>query len=279
MSTRPSTPAASWLPRPPVADEAGRVRVVDHDERAVLLGQVADAGQRRDHAVHREHAVGHDELAPRAGGLDQARLELVEVAVGVAEALRLAEPDAVDDARVVEGVGDHRVLGPEQGLEQPAVGVEARAVEDRVLRAEKLGQPRLELLVQRLGAADEAHGRHAVAPAVERRVRGLHDRRVVGEAEVVVGAQVDRLRAALERDLGGLRRGDRALVLVEPGFADPVDLRPQIAGQGLTRASSRSPSGSPDSELARVIRCPTAAPPSPSCRRAPPRTPPRGRRR
>ena len=56
----------------------------------------------------------------------------------VAEPLRLREADAVDDARVVELVGDHRVLLAEQHLEQAAVRVEARRVQDRVLRPEEL---------------------------------------------------------------------------------------------------------------------------------------------
>ena len=65
------------------------------------------------------------------------RLEIVHVAVLVAEALRLAQADAVDDGGVVELVGDDGVFVVEQRLEQAAVGVEAGAVEDRVLGAEE----------------------------------------------------------------------------------------------------------------------------------------------
>ena len=80
--------------------------------------------------------------APRASF--EAVLQLGHVAVGVAQALRLAQADAVDDAGVVERVGDDRVALIEQGLEQPAVGVEARGVQDRVLGAEEArsGAPR-----------------------------------------------------------------------------------------------------------------------------------------
>ncbi len=66
-----------------------------------------------------------------------------------------------------------------QRLEQAAVGVEAGGVEDRVLGAEECRQPPLELAVHGLRAADEAHRGHAVAVAVERRVRGGDDRGVV----------------------------------------------------------------------------------------------------
>ena len=92
------------------------------------------------------------------------------------------------------------VLLAEQRLEQAAVGVEARGVEDRVLGAEELAELRLELLVDALRAADEAHAGHAVAPLVERRLRrGLHVR-VLRQAEVVVGAQVEHRLAVRHAD-------------------------------------------------------------------------------
>ena len=69
----------------------------------------------------------------------------------VAVALGPAEPDAVDDRGVVERVRDDGVLLAEERLEQPAVGVEARRVEDRVLGAEEARDGRLELLVDRSG--------------------------------------------------------------------------------------------------------------------------------
>ncbi len=44
--------------------------------------------------------------------------------------------------------------------------------------------------MQGLGAADETHGRYAVAELVEGFVRRSDDVGVIGEAEVIVGAQV-----------------------------------------------------------------------------------------
>jgi hypothetical protein len=51
-------------PSPVAPEDARRVGVVDHDGRTELLGRLDDAGERRDVAVHREHAVGHDEDQP-----------------------------------------------------------------------------------------------------------------------------------------------------------------------------------------------------------------------
>src|SRR5437660_10340340 len=133
--------------------EAGGVRIIDHHQGVVARREIADLRELRDEAVHREHAVGGDETRARGRALFQALLELVHVAVGVAVTLSLAQADAVDDARVIEGVRDHSVALIEQRLEQAAVGVEARGVQDHVLGAEEAGELLLERLVARLRAA------------------------------------------------------------------------------------------------------------------------------
>ena len=113
------------------------------------LGEVADLGERRDVAVHGEHAVGGDQArAGVAGGL-QEPLEVGHVGVRVALPLGPAEPDAVDDRGVVQRVGDDDVLLAEERLEQSAVRVEARGVEDGVLGGQEAGDGRLELGVDR----------------------------------------------------------------------------------------------------------------------------------
>ena len=149
-----------------LAHEAHGVGVVHHDEGVVLLSEVADALQVGDVPVHGEHAVGGDELDPAVLGLLQLGVEVVHVVVLVAEALGLAEADAVDDGGVVQLVGDDGVLGPQDGLEEAAVGVEAGGVKDGVLLANEPGDTPFQLLVDVLGAADEADGGKAEAPLV-----------------------------------------------------------------------------------------------------------------
>jgi hypothetical protein len=211
--------------------EADRVRVVHHHDGVVALGQVADRGQRGQVAVHREHAVGGDQPVAGIGRVAQAPLELVHVAVCEPQPAGLAEADAVDDRGVVERIGDDRVLGAEQRLEEAAVGVEARAVQDRILAAEEARQPLLELAVHLLGAADEAHRRHAVAPPLERLPRGRHDLGVVGQTQVVVGAQVQHLALAGDADVRGLRRLDQVLALVQAGAAQLLEPAAQVVAK------------------------------------------------
>ncbi len=196
-------------------DEADSMRVVDHHEGVVAVGEIADPGQVGDVPVHREDAVGRDHPGVGAGRFLQARGELVEVAVRVTQPRCLAEPDPVDDRGVVERVGDDGVVGAEQRLEEAAVGVEARAEEDRVLGAEEGREALLELLVQRLRAADEPHRRHAESPLLECVPGGLDHGRMVGEAEVVVGAEVEQAAHPLHLDVGRLGRFEHELALVE----------------------------------------------------------------
>jgi len=73
--------------------------------------------------------------------------------------------------------------------------------------------------VEFLRPTDEPDARHAETPLVERGSRGGDDLGVVGEAEVVVGAEVERL-AGGRADVRGLRGEQLALVLVEARVAD-----------------------------------------------------------
>jgi hypothetical protein len=198
------------------ADEPAGVRIVDHDQRAVAIGQIADLPEPRDDAVHREYAVGDDQAGACIRRFLEPGLELVEVVVGVAQPARLAEPDTVDDARVVQCIADDRVVLIDDRLEEPAVGVETRRIEDRVLETGKRAEPGLEFLVHRLCSADEAHRGHAVAVAIQCPMRGLAQRRVIGQAEIVVRAQVDDLAAILQAHNGLLRGRQHAFRLEEP---------------------------------------------------------------
>jgi len=139
---------------------------------------------------------------------------------------------------VVERVRDDDVLLAEQRLEQAAIGVEAGAVEDRVVEAEEAGDARLQLLVFLLGAADEAHRGHAVAVAVESCLRSVADLLVVGEAEIVVGAEVQHRAAAGDLDLGRLHGGDDPLGLVEAGGLQLLQFGGDVGDESLVHCGA-----------------------------------------
>ena len=84
------------------------------------------------------------------------------ILAGVSAPICCATVPAVNDARVIQFVGNNCIRFAQQRLEQTTVRVKTRTVENRVLPAEKLAQLRLQLLVDALRAADEAHAGTAV---------------------------------------------------------------------------------------------------------------------
>ena len=187
------------------ADEAGGVRIVHHDQRPVPIGQVTDIFEFRDGAIHREHAVGRDQTHSGILRVLQGLLELIHVVVGIAQPASLAEANSIDDAGVVQGVADDGILIVQQRFKETAVGVEAGRIQNRVLHRQVGTQALLEFAVNALRSADEANRGHAVAVAGERIVRGRDHRRVIGEPEIIVGAEVDHLAAVGERHHRTLR--------------------------------------------------------------------------
>jgi len=81
--------------------------------------------------------------------------------------------------------------------------------------------------VHLLRATDEAHGSHAVAPAVERILGGRDHLGMIGEAEVVVGAEIENLSRG-NGDVRTLRRLDNALGLPQARLADLFELGDQV---------------------------------------------------
>ena len=126
---------------------------------------------------------------------------------------------------MVQAIGEDRVLRAEEGLEHAAVGVEAGGIGDGVVHPQEVRHPALEVQVQALRAADEAHARHAVAPGVQRAVRGGHKLRMAGQAEVVVRAEVqDGARAPFHADLGPLGSDDRPFFAKQALLAQLLEL-------------------------------------------------------
>ena len=191
--------------------------IIDHHQGAVPLGQSADLAQAGYRSVHGEHAVGGDQAHPGVLRVLQRRFELVHVVVGVAQPPRLAQADAVDDARMIQRIADDRILLVEQGFEQSAVRIEAGRVQDRVLHGQIPAEPLLQFAVHALRPADEAHRGGAVAVTVESVMGGLDHGRMVREPEVVVGAQIDHAAPVGELHHRPLRARDDPFALQQAG--------------------------------------------------------------
>src|SRR5687767_2778252 len=116
------------------------MRVVDHHDRAVFFGGFGQTGQRSDIAVHREDAVGDQQLpAGRSGKLRKDSLGGGDVFVGVHVDLRAREAAAIDDARVIQLVGNDVVVGSEDRGDGTGVGGESGLEHDAGFHIFELG--------------------------------------------------------------------------------------------------------------------------------------------
>ena len=209
-----------------LAEHAGGVRLVDDEDRVVLVRQLFEGGQVGHIAFHAEHAVGDDELI--AGGLALGRVEhprqLGQVAVLVDEPLGLAQADRVDDRGVVEGVGEDRVLrrGGQRG-HHAHVRVPATDEGRRGLAADERADFPLQLEVAGHRPADEADGGGAHAELLDGIAGGGEHLGVVGQTEVVVGGQHDDVVAVHPR-ARRLRPLQLVVLLVLPGVAQLLKL-------------------------------------------------------
>ena len=155
------------------AEHARRVRVVDHDRRFVPVGDVADAGQRRDVAVHREDAVGDDQdrSIRRRSGRPMARASRSTFSSPSTSRCGKTARDAFDsrtpsmiEAWLSSSLTIRSRVGRDR-RDRAAVGGQARLQRQHRLDVLEIGQPPLELLDQLRRAGDRAHGAGARRPA------------------------------------------------------------------------------------------------------------------
>lgn len=138
----------------------------------------------------------------------------------------------VDNRSVVQRIRNDSILLGQDRLEEASVRVKTGREQDRVLETVELGDLVLEVLVQVLRAADEAHRGEAKTMGIHGLLRDLDQLRGVGEAEVIVRAEIEHLILGVgDRDRGLLRGGQDALRLVGAGLLGGVQLRADDLGQ------------------------------------------------
>jgi hypothetical protein len=190
------------------------VGLVDQQAAAVATGEIRELRERRDVAVHREDPVGRDQ-GRATGRPAQAPFQMLDVGVPVDEGLRPRQPAAVDDAGVVEGVREDHLATLRQRRDRSAVGEVARAEQQGRLGSLELGQPRLELAVDRHRAGDQP-GRPGARPELQRRIGGgAPQPGMVCQSQIVVRAE-HQDRAAVEHHLGALGPLDHAQATPQP---------------------------------------------------------------
>ena len=121
-------------------------------------------------ALHREDAIGPDQLPRRRCAPLQLRDEIIHIAVpihcGRALRDRLGEANRVDDRRMVERIRGDEVTFAQDAWCERLVGVPGGQKRERRLGADESGERRLERAVDGEGATNEPDARRArsVAP-------------------------------------------------------------------------------------------------------------------
>ena len=172
--------AACW------PDHAEGVRFIDDQDGVVILGGFRQPGERGGVPVHAEEGLGDQQ--PAAGGtcLVEEACGSLRISVGIDGDSSAREAAAVDDAGMVECIGDDHVIRACQGGQDADVGLIARGEDERGLAVEESGQLPLELAVRRKVAGDQSGGGGAETLACGGSGGSGGQGRVIGQAEVVV---------------------------------------------------------------------------------------------
>ena len=126
--------------------------------------------------------------------------------MGIDADLRTRQPATVDDARVVPLVAQDQVTARDQGRDRAGVGGEAGRKEQCRLGPLEFSQSPFQQGVRFRASGYQGAGTAAPTGLAGRLIRGLRQARIGGQAEVVVGTEVDQ-RPSIDSDgrrLGGL---------------------------------------------------------------------------
>ena len=96
---------------PLLAEHAESMRVVDHQPGVEAFGEFKQSGQRGQIAVHAEHGVRQNHLAPGAAAGEQT-FECVQIAVRIALVVGPRELNGIDQRGMVELVGKYGISTP-----------------------------------------------------------------------------------------------------------------------------------------------------------------------
>ena len=168
--------------------------------------------QRRDIAVHGEHAIGDDQrmLMPLAL-LGEQRLDVLQVGMAERHHHRAGQPRAGIETGMRELIDQDQVAWAGERRDDAEIGEVARAEDAGRLGLLPARQPRLERGVERMVAGDQAGGAGADAVGAQRLDRRRLDDGMVGQVEVVVAAERQQLAAVAQRP--------------DPGHAGGIDER------------------------------------------------------
>ena len=172
-----------------VAEHAQSVGFVHHDGAVVLMLQLYNLRQVREVALHREHAVYHNQLHCLVGQTFQDVLQVFHVVVLVVQLTGKRQTTSVHDAGVVAVVTDDVVATSYNNGKHTGVYRESGREAQSVVFVYKLSQLFLELYVQVECSVKETATRTSRAIFVKGCLCSIYHTLVSCESSISVGTE------------------------------------------------------------------------------------------
>ena len=179
------------------------MRIIEIEPGVVSFGQIEQRINRCNVAVHAEHQVGDNHFFLR-GASFQLAFELRQIAMTKPGESRAGKLGRIDQRSMVELVGEHLAVPITQRGQHTQVGHVAGGKKQGSRLANEVCERGFEVVMKAVMAGDEVRGSRADAALVERGVRGPNQRRIGGQAQIIVAAKRDDA-LAVDRDVGALR--------------------------------------------------------------------------
>ena len=169
------------------ADHAFAVGVIDHEHDIILAGDCVDLVQGGDVAVHGEDAIG-DAQGTAVGAFIFFNLCLQVCGIGMGEThdAGAGQARAVDDAGVIQFVGEDDIFLADQGRDGGAVGAETGLEGDGGFNALEGSDAPFQFLVQADGTGDGTHRARSDAVLIDGVLGRLAHAGIVRQSKIVV---------------------------------------------------------------------------------------------
>ena len=202
-----------------------RMRLIDHQPRAVLILQLDHFSERRAIAVHGKNTLSNHQHSPLTldlgpwtldfgGSPFQNIFELSQIIVRKNAQFRAAQPRAIDDAGVNQLVDHHHVLLPEQRTNRPDRRSVTCRKSQRGRHTFEGGESLFQFMVWSERAANEPRGARTRAEFLHRFDGGSFNRRFIGQPEIIVRRKIVN-RLSRYFDFRRLRRINRPQLAIQ----------------------------------------------------------------
>jgi hypothetical protein len=122
------------------------VSVIDHQQNIVLASDLVQLRQRSDIAIHAEDTIGDNQPLSVFAGLGDPAAQIIDIVMLISHDLRPAQPAAIDDAGVVQLVGENHIATTDQRGDSRQISGESALKCDDGLGVFESGQPLLQLI-------------------------------------------------------------------------------------------------------------------------------------